>query len=775
MACFSSCSDSGRDTAWRVLIKFTVCACALLLFTHAPLLYAPPARVSSDLLVLYQFSGTEGSVVEDIGGVGTPLDLNISDINNVTWLGEGLRIDKPVVIQTTTATSKISSAIKASDELTLEAWVLPMIMTQDGPARIVSYSQNTRRRNVTLGQKNDRYDARLRSSSTNNNGMPSLRTPAGSLTTQLTHVVYTRSSDGNIKIYLDGIEVANDLVSGNLDNWDNGYTLLLANELTGDRPWLGEYFLVALYSKALSVAEVEQNYFAGIYVSPAPPVISNVNVEVQENSAILSWDTDIEASSQVFYGLSSDYEISYVTNFSYITNHQVTLNGLSADTEYHFKIVSTSVNGKVAESTDQLFKTLGGTEPPLIVSQTSDITIEEGGSALFNVSVLGSLPLSFQWYKNSLDIEGATSQSLLLENVSLIDDGSEFYVKVDNLVDTITSMPVSLWVVPLTRVKDDLLALYTFSEGSGSVVQDSSGSGVALDLTIADINSVEWQDGALDIVYPTIISAVNSSQDNSSKIIDAVKQREELTIEAWVTPVNNTQKGPARMVTLSSTPYARNFTFGQDRAGYDVRFRTTDTNKNGRPSLSAANSVFIQPTHVVYTRGADGIASLYVDNQLVSSTTTGGSTSNWDEGFSFALGNEITEDRPWLGRYHLVALYQRALTANEVTKNYQAGPDDAIVVPPPEPNTGYAQLSWSIPSMRQDGSALPVSEIDHYVVIYGEDENLLDKQILIENADTTAYLLENLVSASYYFKIKVVDINGLQSAYSNTVNKVVEN
>ncbi len=123
----------------------------------------------------------------------------------------------------------------------------------------------------------------------------------------------------------------------------------------------------------------------------------------------------------------------------------------------------------------------------------------------------------------------------------------------------------------------------------------------------------------------------------------------------------------------------------------------------------------------------------------------------------------------------MVAVYQRALTITDVTKNYQAGPEGIIVAPPPVINTGYAQLSWSIPTMRIDGSVMLPSDIDHYVVIYGEDENDLDKQIIIEGAETTDYLLENLAEASYYFKIKVVDNNGLQSAYSNTVNQVVEN
>lgn len=54
---------------------------------------------------------------------------------------------------------------------------------------------------------------------------------------------------------------------GTLANWDGSFPLMLANELTGDRPWLGEYCLVAIYDNALTPAEVTQNHQAGCPVA----------------------------------------------------------------------------------------------------------------------------------------------------------------------------------------------------------------------------------------------------------------------------------------------------------------------------------------------------------------------------------------------------------------------------------------------------------------------------------------------------------------------------
>lgn len=48
--------------------------------------------------------------------------------------------------------------------------------------------------------------------------------------------------------------------------------------------------------------------------------------------------------------------------------------------------------------------------------------------------------------------------------------------------------------------------------------------------------------------------------------------------------------------------------------------------------------------------------------------------SLWNPRFDFQIGNEATFDRPWLGRIHLVALYNRALPADEITGNFRRGP-----------------------------------------------------------------------------------------------------
>ncbi|GEM_PF-1510328 len=229
---------------------------------------------------------------------------------------------------------------------------------------------------------------------------------------------------------------------------------------------------------------------------------------------------------------------------------------------------------------------------------------------------------------------------------------------------------------PSSRVQSGLLALYTFDEGSGDTVSDVSGVGEALDLEIDNLTGVNWGDGVLNINSSTLIA----SNQGADKLIDGITATGEITIEAWITPENRSQSGPARIATLSSNVSNRNFTLGQDRDDYNVRLRTTTTGNNGvRTTVSSDGGLLnTELTHVIYTREQDGDAFLYIDGELVSSETISGNLSNWDDSYRFGLGNEFGGDRSWLGSLDLIAVYNQAFDATEVEQNFLAGSDYSI-------------------------------------------------------------------------------------------------
>ncbi len=241
-------------------------------------------RVIDDLQALYFFSAGSGDVVFDYSTAMPKLDLAIADTNAAVWLpGGGLDLTAASLISSAGPAEKIIDACMASSAITMEAWVNPVTTIQSGPARILTVSADPSNRNATLahGQwgslPSDVFDARLRTTETSVNGQPETVSPAGSMTGDLQHVVYTRDAEGNARIYVDGAETVVENIGGTLDNWDGSYRLGIGAEMDGTRFWLGSIHLAAVYSRALSARDVEINFGAGSdggILADSPPVIT---------------------------------------------------------------------------------------------------------------------------------------------------------------------------------------------------------------------------------------------------------------------------------------------------------------------------------------------------------------------------------------------------------------------------------------------------------------------------------------------------------------------
>jgi hypothetical protein len=203
---------------------------------------------------------------------------------------------------------------------------------------------------------------------------------------------------------------------------------------------------------------------------------------------------------------------------------------------------------------------------------------------------------------------------------------------------------------------------------------------VPFDLHAESAKGLRWlPSGGLQVAG----GAMLSSGKPAAKIVEACQDSNELTIEVWVTPSRAQQAGPARIVTLSRNTEQRDFTLGHGRRletpsegdeCFLARVRTTKKDKNGEPAVhSPVHTALPDVTHVVFTRSRDGEESLYVDGILRVQGVCGGDFSNWDRSFRLALGNEFTHNRAWEGTYHLAAIYNRSLPADEVLRNFRAG------------------------------------------------------------------------------------------------------
>ncbi|WP_239985620.1 fibronectin type III domain-containing protein [Marinobacter salexigens] len=94
---------------------------------------------------------------------------------------------------------------------------------------------------------------------------------------------------------------------------------------------------------------------------------------------------------------------------------------------------------------------------------------------------------------------------------------------------------------------------------------------------------------------------------------------------------------------------------------------------------------------------------------------------------------------------------------------------------PTKPVTGFATMSWNAPATRVDGKSLAMGEIDKYIVKYGTERSIDERtnEVVVEDGQAMEYRVADLTEGTWYFAMKTVDTNGLESDWSVTVSKTI--
>nr|WP_188919199.1 LamG domain-containing protein [Shewanella gelidii] len=287
-------------------------------------------RFENDVIALYQFKAGEGNTAYDTSGISPAANLTLT--GDFEWLGSwGLTFNNGKAQASTASSKKLHDLITATNEFSIEAWVTPNNVVQEGPARIVTYSAGDNERNFTLGQTQYNYDFMLRSEASSPNGEPALSTPDASEVLQATlqHVVLTYSATDGRRIYVNGqlIEVTDEDIAP-LASWDDSFALILGREASNQHVWQGDVRLLAIYNRALETEQIQQNY----------------NVGVGEKFFLLfsiSHLIDLPKTYVMF-------EVSQFDNYSYLFNDAalVNIDGSSVSDSFEVKGLRIGLNGK---------------------------------------------------------------------------------------------------------------------------------------------------------------------------------------------------------------------------------------------------------------------------------------------------------------------------------------------------------------------------------------------------------------------------------------------
>lgn len=287
-------------------------------------------RFESDIIALYQFKTGEGNIAYDTSGIAPAANLNLT--GDINWLGSwGLSFTNGKAQASTATSKKLHDLITSTGEFSVETWVTPNNVVQEGPARIITYSAGDNDRNFTLGQSQYNYDFMLRNEQSSSNGEPALSTPDNVEVLQATlqHVVITFTASEGRKIYVNGklINIIDENIAP-ITSWDDSFALILGREASNNQVWQGDIRLVAIYNRALTESQISQNYDVG----------------VGEKFFLLFSISELVNLSNTYIL----FEVSQYDNYSYLFSNAniVNLDNKTVDQKLALKKLRIGINGK---------------------------------------------------------------------------------------------------------------------------------------------------------------------------------------------------------------------------------------------------------------------------------------------------------------------------------------------------------------------------------------------------------------------------------------------
>ena len=124
----------------------------------------------------------------------------------------------------------------------------------------------------------------------------------------------------------------------------------------------------------------------------------------------------------------------------------------TADNGAQFTVVVSNTSGSVTSAGATLTVNPGSIAPTITVQPLSQ-TVTAGQTASFSVTATGTAPFAYQWHKNGLTINGATSPTYSTPATTSADNGAQLDVAVSNTAGSVNSQAATLMVTAATAVK----------------------------------------------------------------------------------------------------------------------------------------------------------------------------------------------------------------------------------------------------------------------------------------------------------------------------------
>jgi len=434
-----------------------------------------------------------------------------------------------------------------------------------------------------------------------------------------------------------------------------------------------------------------------------------------------------------------------------------------------------------------------------ILQQPNSLTVNEGNSFVLHVQASGDTPISYQWKKNNQNIYGANSASYGIASTHLSDAGS-YSVTVSHNGESLTSLnalvTVSQAIEPVSIIEQPQNLNLT------------AGDPITLSISVSGDSpySYQWQKGGAILLGETnsTLHIVESSQTNSGTYRVTVNNSINEVSSDFVSVIVNDSIAP---VTINQQPQNLTITEGET-ASFQInasgggfisyQWRKNSVNiANAYTSQIEINNADISNTgdyDVVVSNSRGSITSNLAKLTILSSETpvsitlqpiskniviaeeihlrtaaTGDGILNYQWLFN---GQEISGAN--LAEYSVDSATFAHQGSYSVRVNNRHSTEESLsafvaVIPKPS-----VQLSWDIPSFREDDSPLDMSEISGYLLEYGYSPSAITGHIRLTDANITQYTITDLASGMLYAHISTIDSTDVQGQFSDWISVTIE-
>jgi hypothetical protein len=295
--------------------------------------------------------------------------------------------------------------------------------------------------------------------------------------------------------------------------------------------------------------------------------------------------------------------------------------------------------------------------PPQITAEPVDRAVVAGDLASFQVTAVGTAPLSYQWRFGGANLASATGAQYTIPAVGAAHVG-EYAVVVANAFGSVTSRPAVLSLAPLPPCTPPAAGLVGWWRGEAAA-DDAAGSAPG-----APIGNTGYAPGRVGNAF------VFDGNGDAVGLGNPIALRlQNLTIEAWV-----------KRASLTS---GEGVLFAYGTGGYGFAMRNDGTLYLTRIDSSSLDSSFrLSDTnwhHVAVTKSASAVV-FYLDG---SGSTAAAFSPVFSFGTSAAIGARgDNSSRSFAGVIDEMSVYGRALTAAEIQAIYSAGASGKCAMPP---------------------------------------------------------------------------------------------